>query len=257
MHDAVRAELIDLMKTGGRNLCTMPRVLAAMLRERCPDNEDVAREIEQALDCGCVSEMLRAVGPIDAAALAAELSSHSDLPRDRARWVIDSWLLAITAADEPPAVGRDWSAWNGLVAQGNRRGHRALMRFCAVALAGAAGGGTVEWVAVASPAWRNAVEGLPAEFGPFALSIFGYLGGATGGGLGWMAANGLIKPGPGPNRRRLVIGCLGAAIGGLVGAPAGLELFGLAGIMFGSLAGAFAGGLLAAVAAGYPGRTRS
>jgi hypothetical protein len=252
MQDTVRAELVELLKAGGRNLCTTPRVVATMLRQRCPDSPAEVDDTLQALDGGYVEEMLRQVGPIDLEEITARFAEQSGLSVERARWAIESWNEAIEAADAPPAVARDWSSWNRLdvkAASGGAASRGTLAALILVAAAGALGGSAPAWSFAAG---GDAVEDLPPWLQTGALVILGVLGGATGGLLGWIAVAGRsIGDGIGETASgRLVTSCLGAALGGLLGSLTGLALFGLFGVMVGSLIGAVAGEACAFLAIG-------
>src|SRR5262245_53894432 len=111
MDEQVRSELIDLIKSGGRNLCTMPRMLGIMLRQRCPESEGAVRELEDALASGCVRPIMAATGPVDEPPLVDDLVSHTGMTRDRAEWVIESWVRALDAGDIPQEMSRNWSEW--------------------------------------------------------------------------------------------------------------------------------------------------
>ena len=142
MDEQVRSELSDLMKSGGRNLCTMPRMLGILLRQRCPQSGDAVAEVEQALTVGCVRPMLDAVGPIDVRELTDRLTEQSGMAAERARWAIETWVLACSAADTPPSVTNDWSTWNRLdvsaeTAGGGGAYQRSIVHLVLVALAGA------------------------------------------------------------------------------------------------------------------------
>jgi hypothetical protein len=247
MHDAVRAELIDLVRTGERNLCAMPGVLATMLREGCPDSPDGVREVVAALDCGLVDRMLLHVGPICTDSLAVTLTDSTELTLERARWVIESWILALDAADKPQATSGTWSEWNKLSVETGGSGRRTVFGLGYSAAAGALGGCVAASVggAMLRP---NSFPDLPAWFGILAHIVLASLGCATGGLVGWMAATSGTRFGRTDSRSssgRPSISCLGAGLGGCFGTLAGLTAFGPAGVTFAGMAGAFAGEVLA------------
>jgi hypothetical protein len=257
MDEQVRSELIDLVKSGGRNLCTMPRMLGILLRQRCPNAEESVRELEQALSSGCVAPILAAVGPVDEPALIQDLVARTGMTAERAEWVIATWVQALALVDAPPAVGRDWSEWNKLdVSQATQGGsgvyHRAISHLVIVGMLGAAGGATLGIYhilygnAPAGP-WR---DDLP-DFGPWlhvlALLALGILGGFAGGLLGWIAAgvrSWTYDAMGGTTLGRLVLAGLGAFHGATIGVMACVVLFGLIGVMVGSLIGGLVGAVL-------------
>jgi hypothetical protein len=265
MDDQVRLELTDLLRTGGRNICTTPRMVSILLRERCPDAEKAVSEIEHALTTGCVQAMLETVGPVDEEELAARLVNESGMSSEQARWVIESWVQAIAAADAPPPLGRDWSAWNRLnvkeaTAGGGGAYQRAIAELIVVGLAGAAGalapslfmmvdGGTGP-----NPAWREALQDIPHSLQVVVLLTLSILGGFTGGLLGWMSGpgrSGSYDPNAGISVGRLVLSSLAAAFGAGIGVLAGVEVLGLIGVMLGALIGAGLGLLLTGMIARF------
>jgi hypothetical protein len=258
MDDQVRSELADLLKTGGRNLCTMPRMVSILLRQRCPDAESTVSDVEQALAFGSIRSMLEAVGPVDVEELTARLVKESGMTSDRARWVIETWVLALAAADTPPPLGRDWAAWNRLdvttaTAGGGGAYQRAVGHLVVVGLAGTVGGAVLGAyfliggeAAMIGP-WQDAVQDVPPWLRGAALLTLGMLGGFAGGLFGWMFAGGrswTYDALGDTTVGRLALTCLGAMGGGGIGVLAGLELLGLIGVMLGALLGALIGAVL-------------
>jgi hypothetical protein len=263
MDDQVRAELRDLLSTGGRNLCTMPRMLGIMLGQRCPGADRAVHELEQALTVGCVGPILAAVGPVDEPELAARLAEQTGMELDRARWVIESWVLALDAADTPPAPTRGWEEWNrldvsGTIAGGTGSYRRAVGHLIVVGVAGAAGGTSLGMfllsrgeAALIGP-WREALEDLSPRMQVGSLLVLGVLGGFAGGLLGWILGGGrswTYDAIGGTTLGRLVLSALGAFHGAAIGGMAGLAFLGLIGVMIGSLVGAFVGAFLGLLAA--------
>jgi hypothetical protein len=257
MDEKVRVELTDILKIGGRNLCAMPRMVVSMLRERCPDAERAINEIEQALNFGSVKTLLAAVGPVDEAEMAAQLAGESGMSLDRARWVIDSWVLALAAADTAPQVARDWSSWNQLdvskeVGGGTAARGRPMVCLIVVGLAGAAGGASLGMQSFiggdvgAAATWHEAVQDLPPWLQGTALLTLGILGGFAGGVFGWIVSGGnwTYDVLGGMTFGRLIICSIGAFMGALIGAFVGIALMDLIGIMLGAMLGALAGAVL-------------
>jgi hypothetical protein len=257
MDEHVQSELVELLKTGGRNLCTMPRTLGILLHQRCPDAEATIRDLETALTAGCVGPILAGTGPIDEAELTTNLVQKTSMAPDRARWVIESWVRALDQADAPPAIGRDWSEWNKLdvsqATQGGSGGYqRAVAHLIIVGVLGAAGGATLGIYHVlhgnvpAGP-WREALEDIDPWMQVPALLLLGILGGFAGGLLGWIALGGrswTYDAMGGSTLGRLVLAALGAFHGAAIGVMACVVLLGLIGVMVGSLIGGLIGAVL-------------
>jgi hypothetical protein len=261
MDEQVRAELTDLLRTGGRNLCTMPRMIGVLLRERCPDASQSVADLEQALRLGCVGPILDAIGAIDVEPLAGRLTEQTGMPMDRARWVVETWVHAIGAADSPPPVARVWAAWNRLdvtstTAGGTDGYERAIVHLVVAALAGAVGGATLGIERLmdsnAALAIHDDLQDMPPWLQITSLIALGILGGGAGGLLGWILVGGrswIHDAQGGTTLGRLVLASLGGCAGAAIGAFGGLTTLGLIGVMVGSLFGGLIGavfGLLVA-----------
>ena len=198
MDDQVRSELADLVKTGGRNLCTLPQVFANLLRQRCPGEESTVADILRAFDSGCVRAMQESVGTANADELVKRLVDQSGMDPDRARWVIESWVYAFAGTDAAPALGRDWAAWNRLdvkSADGGGAYQRAVGNLIVVAAAGAAGGAVVGLLlSISGEAARmaslEALEDAAPWLQAVAFLFLGLLGGLAGGVIGWIGFGG-------------------------------------------------------------------
>lgn len=259
MDEQVRSELAELLKTGGRNLCTMPQLLGNSLRQRCPDAGKTISEIEDALTIGCVQSMLDSLGAVDEEELADRLVKQSQMAPDRARWVIDTWVHALAAADTPPPPpGRDWSAWNRLdvkSAGGAGAYQQAVGNLIVAAAAGAIGGAVVGLcMSISGEAARitslDALEDAAPWQQTAALLFLGLLGGLAGGLIGWIGFGGRSfahEEIGGTTIGRLVFSALAAFLGAGSGVVAGLVLIGLVGAMVGALFGAIIGIVLAEV----------
>jgi hypothetical protein len=256
MDEQVRSELADILKTGGRNLCTMPQVLGTLLRQRCPEAETTVAEVQQALAFGCVRSMLEAVGPVDVLALADRFVSQSGMAPDRALWVIETWAHALAAADTPPPLGRDWSAWNRLdvkSASGAGAYQQAISNLIGVAAAGAIGGAVVAlFVSIGGEATRfgslESLEDAAPWVQAVAFLFLGLLGGLAGGVIGWIGFGGRSfahDATGGTTFGRWALSATGACVGGGSGVVAGLAVLGLIGVMIGALFGAVLGILAA------------
>ncbi|HEY1380434.1 MAG TPA: hypothetical protein VGF55_26770 [Gemmataceae bacterium] len=258
MDELVRSELADLLKAGGRNLCTMPRMLGILLRQRCPDASGPVHELEQALAFGCVGPILAAVGPVDEAELADRLAEESGMTPERARWAIASWVQALNAADTPSELARDWSSWNRLdvsaaTAGGTGAYQRAVGHLVTVGAAGAAGGAGLGLYLLSRgdagliEPWREALEDLAPWLQITALLALGMLGGFVGGLLGWIVAGGrswTYDAEGGTTLGRLAFSAMGAFHGAGVGVMACLGLIGLIGALLGALVGGLVGAVL-------------
>lgn len=265
MDDQVRTELTDLLKSGGRNLCTMPRMLGIMLRQRCPDADGPVRELEDALEAGCVGPILAATGGVDQGALADDLVAKTGLAQDRARWAISTWAEALDTSDAPQAVGRDWAEWNRLdvsdVTDGGGGGgvyQRAIWHLVLVGLAGAIGGcmfGVFILVRAndARPApWAGMLDEVDPRLQVPAVFVLGILGGFAGGLLGWIFGGGrswTYDAIGGTTLGRLTFSCGGAFHGAIAGTLCGVVTLGLIGITLGALVGGGLGGFLGLLAA--------
>jgi hypothetical protein len=258
MDEQVRSELIDLLRTGGRNLCTMPRMLGTMLRQRCPDGEEPIRCLEDALANGCIAPILATVGAVDEPALVHDLVARTGMTTDRAQWVIASWVQALDVVDAPPTIARDWSQWNRLdVSEATQGGsgayQRAVGHLIVVGLAGAAGGTTLGFftlirgdAALVGP-WQAALEEVEPWMQVPALVVLGVLGGFTGGLLGWIIGGGrswTYDAHGGTTLGRLVLSAVGAFHGSGIGVVLIVALLGLIGVMFGALVGGLVGAFL-------------
>ena len=253
MDEQVRSELTELLKTGGRNLCTLPQVLGNLLRQRCPDAESTVADIEQALRAGCVQSMLATVGAVDEVALAEELVSQSGMAPDHALWVIETWVQALAAADTPLPLGRDWSAWNRLDVKGVQAGggsyQRAIGNLMVVGAAGAIGGaGMGLFLPLSGEAARVGDLDILRDTSPWlqvaAFVAMGALGGLAGAIVGWIAFGGRSRATDslgGTTLARLTLSALAAFFGAGSGVLGGLSLLGLIGVMLGALVGAVVG----------------
>jgi hypothetical protein len=258
MDDQVRTELTDLLHTGGRNLCTMPRMLGIMLRQRCPGADGPVRELEEALEAGCVGPILAATSGVDEEALANDLVAKSGIAPDRARWVIGTWVQALDASDRPPGVSRDWSEWNRLdvsesTAGGGGAYRRAVWHLVLVGIAGAAGGSmfglfVLTRAGTARPApWAEMLNDVDAWLQVPAVFALGILGGFAGGLLGWIIGGGrswTYDAHGGTTLGRLVFSSGGAFHGAIAGTLCGVVALGLIGITLGALLGAAIGAFL-------------
>src|SRR5689334_9285323 len=265
MDEQVRNQLTDLLASSGRNICTMPRMLGILLRQRCPHGEEQVRALELALECGCVRPILAATSPVDEPALAEQLAAQAELDADRARWAIAAWVQALDAADTPAAetVGRDWSSWNRLdvsaeTAGGTGSFSRSVWHLGIVGVAGALGGSSLGFFllgrgdeALIEP-WRVALEDLAPWLQVFALLALGGLGGFAGGLLGWIFGGGrswTYDAFGGTTAGRLMFSALGALNGAGIGVLCCLGLLGLIGALIGSLIGAALGAFLGLLSA--------
>jgi hypothetical protein len=258
MDDEVRRELADLLKSGGRNLCTMPRMLGIMLRQRCPNAEGPVRELEDALETGCVGPILAATGGVDEEALANDLAAKAGLAPERARWAIDTWVQALDASDARPGVSRDWAEWNRLdvsaaTAGGGGAYRRAVWHLVIVGLAGAVGGCMFGLFILTrtdahGPApWASMLDDVDPWLQVPAVFALGILGGFAGGLLGWIVGGGrswTYDAHGGTTLGRLVFSAGGAFHGAIAGTLCGVVVLGLIGITLGALLGAAIGAFL-------------
>ncbi len=260
MDEQVTRELSDVLATAGPSVCTTPRVLGILLRQRCPQAEAQISELEQALTSGCVRPILDSPESADLERLAAQLAERSGMELSRAHWAITTWAHALAKAERagPTPLGRDWSSWNkldvsGATAGGSGAYQRSLGHLALVGAAGAVGGAGLgfylllrgEW-ALIEP-WRVALEDLAPWLRVVALVVLGGLGGGAGGLLGWIFGGGqswtYIATG-GTTLGRLAFSALGAFHGAGVGVMVGLGVAGLMGILPGGLLGAGVGSFL-------------
>lgn len=256
MDDNVQAELIELLKTGGRNLCTMPQILGMMLRQRCPDAESQIGELMHALTSGELAPLLNGVGPIDEAELHQRILERCAVTPERASWVVDSWNRALEAADRTPLVSKDWSKWNRLdvsteMCGGLGASQRSLFQLLLVGAAGAMGGGSVGLILIGGrsldDAWRQSLDGIQPGLQLAVLTGLGIVGGFSGGVLGHIgigAQNWAQHSNGGATLGRIRLSMFGALVGGACGAAIGLAAFGLIGVALGAALGAIAGTVL-------------
>lgn len=263
MDDRVRAELIELLGTGGRRLCSLPQVLGMMLRQRCPDAESQIGDLMCALTSGELAPLLNGVGPIDEAELHQRILERCSMSPERAGWVIDTWNRALEAADRTPALAKDWSTWNRLdvsteMCGGLGASQRSLLQLLMVGMGGAVGGGSVGLLLVltdgrmAGDAWRQSLDGIQPGLQVVVLASLGVVGGFFGGILGYISAGTQIWPNHAISvatlgRTRLSI--FGAMVGGACGAAVGLAAFGLFGVALSAALGSIAGAVLAWITA--------
>jgi hypothetical protein len=185
--------------------------------------------------------------------LADRLVTQSDMAPDRARWVIETWVHALAAADTPPPPpGRDWSAWNRLdvtAATGGGGYRGAVHNLFVIAAAGAVGGSVVGMLlSVSGEAARlGSLEPLE-DAAPWLLALaflsLGLLGGLAGALIGWIGFGGrssLEEVAGGTSIGRLAFSALAAALGAGSGIIVGLVPLGLIGLMIGALFGAVIG----------------
>jgi hypothetical protein len=236
----------------------MPRMLGIMLRQRCPDGDELIRGLEDALTNGCVAPILAAVGPVDEPALVQDLVARTGMTTDRAQWVIATWVHALDVADTPPTIARDWSQWNRLdVTEATKGGggayQRAVGHLFAIGLAGAAGGATLglylltRGEASLGGPWQAALEDVEPWMEVPALVVLGVLGGFAGGLLGWIVGGGrswTYDAHGGTTLGRLLLSGLGALHGAGIGVMLFVVLLGLIGVMVGALIGALVGAFL-------------
>jgi hypothetical protein len=265
MDEQVRAELSELLATSGRSVCSTPRTLGMLMRQRCPCAEGPVRELELALELGCVRPFLMREGPVNQTALAEELAARSGMGAERARWAIASWSQALNdgAVREEQPSDRDWSSWNridvsGAAAGGSGSYQRAVWHLGLVGLAGAVGGAGLGFALLAGgdqmmiEPWREALEGLAPWLQVVALLSLGVLGGLAGGLLGWVVGGGqswTYDAIGGTTLGRLAWSALGAFHGAGIGVMCCLGHFGLYGVMPGALLGAGLGSFLGLLAA--------
>jgi hypothetical protein len=258
MDEQVRTELADLLSTGGRNLCTMPRMVGILLRQRCPDAEKTVAEVELALTSRCVRPMLESIDPVNEVELAERLVNETDMDPARALWVIATWVHALAGADVAQPLGRDWSAWNRLDVKSGVGGgsyRRVIGNLFVVSAAGAVGGAAMGlFLSLSGEAARLSSLEMLQDASPWlqvsALLMLGLLGGFAGAMLGWIAASGrggAYEAGGGTSTWRLGLSAAGAFVGAASGVLAGLSVLGLIGVMLGPLAGAIVGVLTAEV----------
>jgi hypothetical protein len=258
MDDQVRTELADMLNTGGRNLCTMPRMVGILLRQRCPDAEQTVAEVELALTSVCVRPMLESVGPVDEVELAERLVNETGMDPARALWVIATWVHALAGADVAQPLGRDWSAWNRLDVKsevGGSSHRRVIGILILISAAGAVGGSAMGlFLALSGEAARLGPLEVLQDASPWlqvtAFLILGLLGGFAGAMLGWIVAGGrggAYESGGGPSLGRVALSATGAFVGAAGGVLAGLSTMGLIGVMLGPVVGAIAGVLTAEV----------
>ena len=262
MDEQVRAGLCELLATSGRDICTTPRMLGILLHQRCPQAAEPVRELELALQHGCVGPLLAGEGDVDEANLAARLSAATGLDDHRARWAIATWAHALgTAAG--PTVADNWSSWNRLdvseaTAGGTGNYQRAIWHLGVVALAGAAGGLSLGFYLLARgeyaliEPWREALQGLAPWLQVISLMLLGSLGGFAGGLLGWIFGGGqswTYDVLGGTTLGRLVYSAAGAFNGAGVGVMCSLGFFGLIAVLPGALVGAGLGAFLGLLSA--------
>jgi hypothetical protein len=206
---------------------------------------------------------MAAVGPVDEAELSQQLVAKSGIELERARWAIKTWVLALDTVDSEPAIRRDWSSWNRLDVSTSTRGgagiyQRAVFHLIAVGLAGAFGGIVFGLfllsrgeAALLGP-WHEALDEVePWAVVPAVLAL-GFIGGLTGGLLGWIIGGGrswTYDAVGGTTLGRLSLAGLGAFQGATIGVLPSVCLLGLIGVligaMFGGAIGAFLGLLIA------------
>lgn len=190
--------------------------------------------------------------------MADRLAEQSGMAPERARWAVAAWVRALDAADAPPAVGRDWSAWNRLnvsaeTAGGTGAYKQAVVHLVTVGLAGAIGGASLGLYLLTRgdagliEPWRAALEDLAPWLQVVSLLALGVLGGFAGGLLGWIAGGGrswTYDATGGTTLGRLALSALGAFHGAGIGVMACLGPLGLIGALVGSLAGGLVGAFL-------------
>src|SRR5262245_56717075 len=257
MDDPVRDQLCDLLATSGWDVCTTPRVVGMLMRQRCPNAGESVRELEQALETGCVRIILADPQSIDEQSLAEQLAEQSGMDADRARWAVATWnhaLRSTNALSEDP-LSRDWSSWNKLdvsraTAGGTGCYQRAVWHMVLVGLAGAVGGAGFGMALLARSEfaslepWREALDDLSPTLQVVALIALGVLGGFAGGLLGWIFGGGQYDAHGGTTLGRLVLSGQGAFYGAVIGVLGCLAGFGLGGVMPGALIGAGLGAFL-------------
>lgn len=265
MDDPVRDQLCDLLATSGQDVYTTPRVLGMLLRQRCPNAGESVRELEQALEAGCVRTILDGPEPVDEQSLAEELSARSGMDSDRARWAIETWSHALRASDAAARNSscRDWTSWNKLdvsreTAGGTGSYQRAIWHMVIVGLGGAVGGAgfgvalLVRGHLATLEPWREALEELSPTMQVIALIALGIPGGFAGGLVGWIFGGGqswTYDAHGGTTLGRLAFSGQGALSGAVIGVLGGLAFLGLIGVMLGALVGAGLGAFLGLQAA--------
>lgn len=265
MDAQIREQLAELIADHGRSLCTTPRVVSMMLRQAIPEASDQIQEIELALSHGCVAPILVGLPETaDVGELTQKLIDATGMAEDRARWAIESWVVALCREKpETSSITRDWSEWNRLDVSHETAGasssyRRSIVHVAIVAAAGASGGALIGIVALANPGirWFEFVHAAVSDMPSWAQSVgpivLGLLGGGAGGMLGWMIGGGrswTYDAFGGTTLGMLYFSSANAFAFASMGVLAGVALLGLIGAMVGSLAGALLGAFLGMYAA--------
>jgi hypothetical protein len=260
MNDLARTKLFDIVKSYGQTVCHTPSTCEIFLNQHCGELPAERKLLTQALRRGTVSRLIEGKDQpyiTLSGRLASELASEVGVSEPDARWAVDSWALALgrhpsTAAPPPPppppvplapeveipsAVTRS-KVWPPLI----------------VALGGALGAvfatlllTFLVYTLISSPRGRTPIQtdAIAAVVG-LMMTVAGALGGALGGGGGWLLIQAQTIPTGSRDvaRWRLARGFL-AAMGGAFGSTLlGGWFGGFLGIGLGGLIGSFSGSVV-------------
>jgi hypothetical protein len=259
MNDLARERLRTLVSTYGRGVCHTPRSCEIFLHQECQDFPSEEQVLVEALRHGTVSRLLELPPhqPWDAVStpLAAELSAGAGISAEQARWAVDSWALALgkhpntappplprealQASEPPPPKSIAQSRiWPPLI----------------VSLGGAVGAALATVVftvfiftVIAYPRFMAGRAGAIAFLVGLVLAFVASLGGAIGGGVGWLliqSQSSILGQTADVARWRLVRGFLSTLASAAGATLLGGWVLGLLGVALGSLAGAFSGAIL-------------
>lgn len=282
MTELARQRLRETIEKYGSSICNMPQSCAMVLRENCHDCRQDADRFIQALEQGYVTEILAPTmnswdslsGP-----LVEQFREAAGVSREEARWVLDSWAMALGRHLEAPVRATSNPEPAALPEQ---PAHQHLFpEIPAPALINAAGGmlgalllGILFTSLVASfeitmtdrtrygnktiphpRLGRSAKQLPPAEaIAPWTVivgTLVAMLLAALGGALGWICVHGLGANGSQATAHPNVIG-------GLVGTLGGTMILMILGTLFlgalGFYGGAAIGGFTGAVTGEMKGR---